>query len=88
MAKYTTSSSPVAKQGVAPGEKVSVTGSLLAGLFVRFFVAWEAMLVIGAMHAELDSRIPAYGYWGVFFFLWTLAIIKSVFTYNATVVKS
>jgi hypothetical protein len=89
MSKYTTS-----VQGVVTEHPTTVTGraalskafsAILAGFLFRLLLAWEIMLLIGGVHAELDNRIPAYGYWGVFLALWTLAALKTIFTYKASI---
>lgn len=89
MSKYTTS-----VQGVVTKHQTPLTGmealgkafgTVLAAFLFRLLLAWEVMLLIGGVHAELDSRIPAYGYWGVFLAIWTLSALKLIFTYKAAI---
>lgn len=89
MSKYTTSVQGIVTEHEAPltGTKAlsRALSTVLAGFLFRLLLAWEIMLLIGGVHAELDSRIPAYGYWGVFLAIWTLSALKIIFTYKAAI---
>lgn len=43
-----------------------------------FFSSWLLMLVIGALHSYFP-KVPALGYWPVFFITWFLFLIAGIF---------
>lgn len=52
---------------------------LVAALLLLWIEAWLVMLTIGALHHEVDERIPAFGYIACLWISVALNIIASFF---------
>lgn len=62
-----------------PGFGAALVSGCLALLAWPFVNAWWIMLLIGAAHHELSEKIPAVGYWGVFFAVLLVNAVMTVF---------
>lgn len=48
---------------------------------------WIVMLLLGGIHSEFDSRIPAPGFWGTMLALYSLVFVSALVRAEATYVK-
>lgn len=46
---------------------------------VYFWIAWWAMLGLGAIHHDVSTRVPALGFWGTYVVLLGARAVCSVF---------
>lgn len=63
-------SAPTTAEGAA-----SVAAAALGALLGLFFRAWVGMLMIGALHHEVDEAVPALGYVETIWVIVALAVL-------------
>lgn len=59
-----------------------VIGGCLAAIIITplltLLEAWALMLAVGALHHEVESRVPAYGFWQVVIVVLVINIIGTI----------
>lgn len=53
-------------------------GLILLGVALNLFTAWWGMLLIGILHHEVSEKIPAFGYFQVFWIVLALSFVGTI----------